>query len=542
MPQEAAAFNVALLKVDKDKLKYITPITVLDIFENAKSTNFHPNGLFSTEIFGRVGDDDRDTRFSYIDLKTKILHPVIYFRLERLKRLYIGILSGKEYARWDEELKDFFPDTELTGNTGYEFFLSRWDELIIPTGNSAVRNQRIELINKYKERSIATSVMVMPAGLRDAEIDSLGRTIENEINTHYRRLVGISNTIGKTSKSDVSILDTARYAQQLTFNEIYLSIETILTGKKGFLQRKWGSRAIFDGTRNVISAMEISNPDLDDDAYPDANDTVMGLWQASRAALPITIQALHNGILNDVFGSVEGGVKLIDVKTLELEYVNISPQTYDRWTTSEGLEKVIASQGMMDLRAKPIHVEGRYLALVYRPKNKKVFKIFTDIKEMPEWASMSDVYPITYEELVYLSNYRHWNELKVINTRYPVLGEGSTYPSNLFVKTTVKSDRRVELDDYWEEMSGEDAVAISYPIVDSEVYVDSMMVHPTRLAGLTADFDGDMMSGNVLYTRESIKAVNDFLNSREAYIDPAGGLKASAATDTVSLTLYNISG
>ena len=542
MSQEKAPFNITLLKVDSATLKHITPVTTLDIFENAKSTNFHPDGLFSAEIFGRVGDDDRDTRFSYINLKTKILHPVVYFRLERLKRLYIGILSGKEYARWDEELKDFFPATELTGSTGYEFFLSRWDELVIPTGESAVRNQRIELINKYKDRAILNHVIVLPAGLRDAEIDKSGRTVENEINAHYRRLIGISNTIGKTSKTDVSVLDTARYTQQLTFNEIYLEIENILTGKKGFLQRKWGSRAVFDGTRNVISAMEISNPDLDDDAYPDANDTVMGLWQASRGALPVTLHALNSGILNNIFGSVEGSVRLIDVKTLESEPVNVSPTTYDRWTTSEGLEKVINSQSMIELRAKPILVEGRYLALVYKPDKKKVFKIFTDINELPEWAHKKDVYPITYEELIYLSNYRHWNNLKVIGTRYPVLGEGSTYPSNLFVRTTVKSEPRVELDENWEPMNAKENTAISYPDFNPEVYVDSMIVHPNRLAGLTGDYDGDMMSGNILYTEESIKAIDDFLDSREAYVDPAGGLKASAATDTVSLTLYNISG
>lgn len=542
MAQERLPFNIKLLKLDPSQLRLLNPITSLDRFEGAGSGNFHEGGLFSTEIFGRVGDDARDNTFAYIPLKTSILHPIVYERLERLKRLYIGILSGKEFAIWNDQKKDFESSDELEGETGYQFFMSHWDELVLAKGDSEIRKQRVDLINKFRDEAVLSNVLVMPAGLRDAEIDSLGRTREDEINEHYMRLIGISNTIAKSTKSDSSVLDSPRFALQKAFNNVYETIENMLSGKKGFLQDKWGARKIFDGTRNVITSMDISAPDLNAENYPGPDDTVMGLWQVSRGAMPVTIARLRQNILSNVFGDVEGNVRLIDTKTLQSEFVQVSPQTYDRWTTTEGLEKVIGMQAMVGIRSKPVMVEGRYLMLVYKPKGNSVFKLFNEIGELPETADKKDVYPITYEELIYLCNYREWNDLCVISTRYPVTGEGSTYPSKVFVRTTVNSEARVELGPDWEPMDAEENTAQVYPIFDPESYIDSSMVHPYRLAGLGGDYDGDMVSNNILYTQEAIDETERYLNSRAAHVDPAGGLRASASIDTTNLVMFNMTG
>jgi hypothetical protein len=542
MTQRKLPFNVKLLKLDAGQLRLLKPITTLDRFDGASTGNFHDKGLFSTEIFGRVGEDARDETFAYIPLKTKILHPVIYNRLERLKRLYIGILSGKQYATWDPKEKDFFPADETEGETGFQFFMSHWEEIEFPKGNSEIRKMRVRLMDKYRDEAVIENVLVMPAGLRDAEIDHLDRIQEHEINKSYQRLINISNTISKGSRNDSEVFNTARFAQQVAFNEIYRIIEEMLTGKKGFIQGKWGSRRIINGTRNVITSMDISTPALDADNYPGPDDTVLGLWQTSRGALPVTINRLQQGILSNAFGDVEGNVRLIDPKTLKSEGVQVGTQTYDRWTTTEGLEKVIASQSMVELRAKPVTIENRYLALVYKPKEPLVFKVFYDIDDLPEGFSRDDVYPLTYEELIYLSNYRGWNDLRVISTRYPITNEGSSYVSKVYVRTTVNSESRVELDESWEPMEAKGNTALVYPVFEPEQYIDSAMVHPYRLEGLGGDYDGDTISNNILYTREAIEEVDNFLNSRAAHVDPAGGLRGSASIDTSALVMHNITG
>lgn len=479
-------FNITLLKLNPGQLRLLKPITTLDRFESGGSTNFHPDGLFSTEIFGRVGSDERETTFAYIPLKTKILHPVIIKALERLKRLYTGILSRKEYALWDEKIKDFVPADETTGQTGFAFFMKHWEELNPPSGASDIRKMRVELVEKQRDRAVIDNLLVMPAGLRDAVIDEDGRVQEDEINEHYLKLIRISNTIGAGSDANSEVYDTARWAQQSELNKLYALIESLLSGKHGYIQSKFGSRRIMNGTRNVISSVDLAAPDVSSEHYPGPDDTVMGLWQTSRGALEVTLHHLME-MLSVNFGDVEGNVRLIDVESLEAEFVQVAPQTFDRWTTTEGLTRVVSSLSMVGIRAKPVVIEGRYLALVYKPKNRMVFRIFHDIRDLPENLDKNDVYPITYMELIYLCNYAGWKNLRAINTRYPVTGEGSTYPSKVFVRTTVNSDPRVELGADWEPLSEDEHTASVFPNYQPEQYIDTTMVHSFRLAGLGGD-------------------------------------------------------
>lgn len=533
------AFNVKLLKGRKGIVSLLKEISSLDIFDSPGSSNFHEDGLFSTEIFGRVGSEDRDRRFGYIDLKTSILHPLVWDLIQKVKALYHGILMGKEFATWDPKTKDFIKANDITGETGYAFFMSHWEELELVMGTSPIRKARIELLNKYRNEAINDYILVMPAGLRDVEMSG-GRVKEGEINDHYRKLISISNTVASTTYRDTSVFNKARISQQLAFNEVYKTIENLISGKKGFLAAKWGSRNIVNGTRNVISAMDPSISDLDDTHSPTANDTIAGLWQVSRGALPVFIKALKDGILSPIFSSGEGSAKLIDIKTLKSEYTDVSPNTFDKWTTLEGLEKVISGLSKIPQRSKPVLIEGRYLALVYRPKNKKVFKVFYDIDELPDGLSKEDVYPITYFELIYLAYYKDVNKLKGLPTRYPIEGEGSIYPSQIYLKTTVISEVRTELDNDWTPYEDSRYTATVYPVLNNPSYIDTTVIHSSRLALNGGDYDGDQMSLNILYTSEGILEIEFILTTREAYVNPAGGFRASMETLTTTLVMQNI--
>jgi len=60
-------FNISLLKISNTDIKSMRRIRNLDIF-TAASRNFHPEGLFSIDIFGKVGEERRNRLFAYIDL------------------------------------------------------------------------------------------------------------------------------------------------------------------------------------------------------------------------------------------------------------------------------------------------------------------------------------------------------------------------------------------------------------------------------------------------------------------------------------------
>jgi hypothetical protein len=548
MKNSQIPFNVSILNLTAEKLKFLRPVKSPDVYDGVTG-NFHEDGLFSILTFGRVGDELRDTKFSYIDIHLNVFHPTIYRALVQLRGLYRDIMGGTVFATFDDKESDFVLANELTGQTGYAFFLKHWKKIKFRESKSPVRTERIKMIQKYQAIATTSKILVMPAGLRDFQIDASGRGTQDEINDVYRRILGASKVIvGADGAESSPLYDNSRKSLQQGFNDIYDTVLQMVTGKKGFIQEKFGSRRIFNGTRNVISAMDTSAADLDGINAPDYTDTILGLFQVIKGALPLTIHLLRTGWLGQVFsvGDSSTTSRLVDPKTLRSEVVDLPADTRDRWITVEGLEKVIESYRIVENRHKPIVVEGRFLGLIYKgpfpgDASKKVYRIFGDITELPEGWDRKYTAPISLVELLYLSGYRTWNTLKTIVTRYPVTGIGSTYPSTIYTKTSIVGEMRYELDQAW-EIIGEDHIALEFPTKEPAAFVDSQVLHPSRLAGLGADFDGDTASSTILYTKESIDEIDKLLNSREAYLDPRGGFKASCNVQTVQLVLRNMTG
>lgn len=479
-------FNVELLKLTPDKTQTLRPVTSIDYFD-ASSGDLDDNGLFSIPIFGRVGSEERDQRFSYVNIKLHLFHPVIYERLSKLKALYNGILTNKQHAVWDKEKEDFVASDEVNGETGFTFFLKYWKRIKFVRNDSGIRDMRIQLIEKYKDRATTDKILILPAGLRDIETGEDGRTTTADINAVYRKLVSIASTIPEfEGVNEDSTQDLARTMLQTTFNELYKLLEQMVTGKKGFFQSRWASRAVFNGTRNVMTAADLSAEFLGAPNSPKYNDTVYGLHQASRMLLPKTVFQLRNTYLPEVFSHGDNRAFLVDPKTLKGEVTEIAPDTYDRWITSDGLEKIVASYGEVSMRAKPVMVDGRYLALIYRGPD-MTFRVFNDIDDLPSHLNKKDVYPITLVELIYLSGLKIWGQHIAMNTRYPITGIGSCYPSYMYVKTTIRGEVRRELGPDWEPLEGDDHRALEYPVFPIVSYLDSMVVATQRIGGLGAD-------------------------------------------------------
>jgi len=83
---------------------------------------------------------------------------------------------------------------------------------------------------------------------------------------------------------------------------------------------------------------------------------------------------------------------------------------------------------------------------------------------------------------------------------------------------------------------------LEFPTLVPLAFVDSQIVHPSRLSGLDGDYDGDTVSGTILYSMEAVEEIDRHLKSKEAYLDPRGGFKASADIMTVAWVLRNMTG
>lgn len=503
-------FNIEIMRVDADLVRNLKPVSSTDIMESSGqklgpselldskglkwqgsgnlTSNFHPDGLFSIDTFGRVGDKRRDTQFSYINIKTTVFHPLIYKALGKLKGLYLDILAGKAYAVWDPKERDFIASNDQEGETGFQFFVQHWTDIKFKRSDSPTRTERINLIRKYQDRALTSRILVMPAGLRDVRVGAGNRLEFDEINDIYRRVVGISRTVaGSGEKITSPALNYSRHQLQTAFNEIYDLIENMLRDKKGFIQHRWARRRVYNGTRNVISSMDTSKEYLGGKGAPKAYDTVLGLFQTMRGAMPFTINHLRDGYLSEAFGIEDTSTvaRLVNPKTLKRETVELPSETKDLWTTLDGLERVVNSFKELENRHRTVWVEGYYLALIYKGPD-RTFRIFGDIDELPENLDREHVHPISLVEFLYLSGYREWNKLKVITTRYPVTGMGSSYPSSLYVKTSVVGEARHELGPDWEPL-GDDFVAEEFPTKEPNAFLDSSIVSPTRVPGLGAD-------------------------------------------------------
>ena len=479
-------FNIKLLMLDAKACQGLRQITTLDNFEIG-TKNFHPEGLFSTTIFGRIGEETRLRRFAFIDLKVPILHPLTLRILGKLKRIYPEILMGRTYATWDATGRDFAKADALTGETGFHFFMSHYKDIKFPERLSDIRELNIQFIEKMKPLSITERVIVAPAAIRDFVIHPDGREEEDEVNVLYRKLLAVSNSISRQSfETTPKTFDKARASLQNTFTAIYEYFEAMVEGKNKLLMGSFLTRNISYGTRNVITAQNLRTNRLLAPEAAGMNDTEIGLFQYLKAFLPVTTFQIRNDFLTQVFTTPQAPAKLVNMKTLHTEQVFLSSEHFDNWMTTEGVERVINSYGEEALRHEPIIIDGRYLGLIYN--DGKSFKLFQDIDELPDNLDRKHVRPITLTELLYIAVYPHTGKYIMNITRFPVTGFGSIYPSKLFLHPTVNSHSLTPMNAFFQPDASmpDKPIAYNFPVRGSS-FVNTVMLSPNKLSGLTAD-------------------------------------------------------
>ena len=119
-------------------------------------------------------------------------------------------------------------------------------------------------------------------------------------------------------------------------------------------------------------------------------------------------------------------------------------------------------------------------------------------------------------------------------TRYPAIEPGSIFPSKVHLVST-KPGRIVT----FRSSVGNDFQFPEYPIIGARS-VDSTILHPSRLAGLDADFDGDTISVNSVMSKEANDECNEYYNSLGALIDLNGSLLVNIDTDLINWITYNL--
>lgn len=527
---DPSLFNIDIIAITDKDVKTIGEVSNPNIFEPS-SNKFDKAGLFSTETFGQVGSPLRNTTLGYIDLKVKVLHPYVFQTLCTLNSKYEDIIAGKTKAKLDRDKWDLVEDKN--GETGYTFFMSVLPRIRFSDNGSNERKYKINLIKKYaKEEYMSDKYLVLPAGLRDYRVDESGRPTEDEVNGLYRKLLAVTALLKTIRVSDANLyqVDPIRYKIQKSVNTIFDYFLQLLSPKSGFMQNKWSKRAIANGTRNVLTPAPYKITKLNNSKIS-TNHAVCGLYQYIKAIGPISMNRVKGMFINRFINPNSNTAVLVDPKTRQTTLANIKVNKRDEWLSMEGLNRTMNKMKQPELRFEPVEIDGYYLCMAY--DDGRNITLLYNTKEITPDMKPEFIRPITYIEMFYISIYEIKNKYPGFITRYPVISLGGIFPCYIYVKTTYKArDVKVNL-------FGRNVEMDEYPILGEEC-MESVSMPNTHLARAGADFDGDVVSLNIVYTEDSIKEINELLNSNKYYLSPEGSIAYSADDDVIGLVLKHM--
>ncbi len=512
---EQTPFNIRLLDVN-DFIKRNNCMEVTSTFVHTPSSNqFHEQGLFSEQIFGNIATPNRMVTFGYMTLNCRVFAPHVFQIIQSLKRFYIEIMCGKSFAVWNEEARDFdrASESEAGADTGYTFFLSHFFDIAFQKNASLKRNDKVDILNKYPDQLLIDKYLVIPAGLRDVKADE-GRQEKDSINNLYVSLLNNCKAMPPTG-ANKPIYDTIHYAIQRKVNEIHLYIADMMKGKKGFLEGKYGARNIAQGTRNVITATTMEAASPDSPQYHKVDETKIPLFQCAKGFSSLVIYNMKHNFYSPVLDISSDQVPLINPDTLKLEYVPIDESEKDKLLGTEGMMKFIDLFQDGTFRFKPVTVmseKKRYWMYLVYDTGAEIY-IIRDVdalkSRMSEHGLEYDpkyLRALTNCELLYITTLQACHDKYGTVTRYPVADEQSIYISKVHLMST-SPGRIVHMK---ADVNGDvryDTLLPEYPIINGS-FTDAMLLHPTRLKALGADFDGNCLTGDTLC---QIKYTNEWL-------------------------------
>ena len=545
-------FNITFLDIEEYiKRRGLKPVRSSFTMEPG-TTRFHPEGLYSEEVFGPVASEKRIVTPGYIELHTKVMQPKVYLNIVRLSKYYEKIMSGMGYAIFDEELGNFIQASvdDEGADTGFTFFINHLPKLKFPKSSSLARQDKVDELTKYKDVLLIDKCIVIPAGIRDYQIGANGRPSVDEINKLYVSLLSYSMVI-PPQMAERSEYDNVRYAIQRKLAELYEHLARLTSGpsggKNGYLSRKWGSRIVALGGRDVISASDMTGESVDDLQFHKINETKVPLFLAAKELEPAVIYQIRQIFLSHIMHPEGEQVSLIDPRTLTINYHPVRPAEKDMFLTPEGLTDFINSFRDSTSRIDPVVMYDNddveyWLYLVYDTGDKIfIFRNLDSFKQLlfkshPELTFDNKlIRPLSRIELLSIATWVAAQGKHCTVTRYPVIGTDSIYLSQIHLVTT-DPGRTVELVTEYQDA----AITIGeYPVL-GRPYVDSTVPHPSRLAGLGADHDGDTISVNCLLSNEANEEVRDYLNHPASVITTSGRLVTGFNTDLIKLVLFNM--
>ena len=497
------------------------------------------DGLFSPYIFGTT-QEERRKRYSYIDLGCYVFHPYVYEILKKLNRRFDDIIKGMGSWKINDkgELEEVLEgeDGYDEENTGMDWLMKHFDELKFRKNASHVRSERVSFITSLKKEDLFISKwLIIPIFYRDVIITN-GIADPPEINKMYNKVIMYASQLKKSSLPDQ--MHITKWKIQSELYEIRRFGQKLIEKKNGFFKRNVLGKNIDFGFRSVISVHDIQNIDKPADDPIDSEYTGIPLSQCCVLFYPFVVREVQE-LLRQMFQEAGNKITEYDKKTGKPVRIIQLKDPMEKYTNQYLQKKINLYIETPGARFRPVHVDtvdGEEVSMVVyvgRPNEEAP----REGGMMPVDASGIGTRALTWTDVIYMAAMEACKDKHVYITRYPLNDYFGTFPSRIFVLSTVKTEER--------KVNG--VIYKHYPSIDptlpeskvSILFNDTITMCNTYLKGLNGDFDGDQVTAKGVFSLEANAEAERLMHSKKHFVNIAGAAMRVIGNEA-TLTMYTL--
>ena len=555
MGQNNDSFSIELINTDKEiaenQLKEVTS----DLYYIPGTNVPTDNGLFSFDIFGTVGTKDRKEQWAYINLNETFMAPHAFYVFSRLKSKIAEDMkngAGQYYIDSTGEITKLLtgqtvPETAIVKElgSGFDWMKKHWDKIswrIEPSMTNTAKSRRKFLKMLDVNQVFWDKLLVMPAFYRDFDVR---QKKDNEINKMYKAALRLGKTIKKTDVYDYSpatgLVDssTGKEIDLPTKSITYLKLHSKLyelydyffqkiSGANGFINEHVVGKPTDFGARLVITT-----PSYNTETYADCEvdffHSSVPLSVAANLYNPFVVHGLAKWLKNYVAG--QRTIRYYDFETKTFKKCDLAIDYMAEFSSTSLREILEKYRDYKNFRVEPVTIKGEETIQVkkYNKETQKyelvdqkvekripvqaIFKMHEDNKTISlstdntfditdDSQYANSIRNLTWCELIYIVCEDNINEKVIYNTRYPADDYYHTYPSMMNI-IPCKEYTKVYLNGKLYKRYPIIRVTPKDHVKVEQMFIDSMRMHSTYPNSLGADFDGDQISTQSLFSEEA---------------------------------------
>jgi hypothetical protein len=511
------------------------PVLSDKTFENKKERKLHPKGVYSEEIFGFLGTQQRFEKWGYIPFPFKIFAPFVFDRVsDGIAKMFLGgdafnaVLTGEPfYLLNDGSFSSSPEDKKRQLYSIYEF--KTLDDLykFLKEGE---KNHEFQILKKYwyetkknaklfdkfleyLDAIFIDKLLVIPAGYRDILITKDGKVVEDALSKEYKEIIKNLIRFG------------AIESEQNKRNN-----STNTTNKK-----EEDNNDITASITDLKSIVKKDQQENEDDEEESTAQFTNQDYKTTVKYIYISLQNIIKGIA-DILGL--GGA---NAKYKLIQGAKISKRV------DHAVRLVLEPDKSLTL--DEVGIPWMFLIKLYEPFVLHYIEKDGKYKDVKEWV-LKEITSIseTDEEFQELQNIRTIPKEKFLKFANTIVMNPEIVPQNIkalfidILQRIINGEKdgvvkRVLLLRHPVE-DAEHLLGLVPKIIEKNVYVTTL--NPQNFARLGADCDGDQVNIYALHTPEAnkhMKFLSPIHKKGELSIRQPNSLRNSIDMD-ISLTLY----